>query len=952
MEVTCKMFLFSRLSSRAPEVLTTLLIFALSSGVLGGILFYMDSTGPDVLNDMTSEIPIDMEVTFTTSFYGQSQITIDDIEDNVAQQDYVIATEQINFADIYDYEVTDEWNMRKGFLGIDFASFESFSDAIEIQISNQEYDDTSCMVENSVFLERGLTIGSNYTIDLLVYDREWTEVEVHKSFTIVGTFTSHIYMHQPYWGQPEETFLQMITTRDAINSTFGILGHDTYHGLQEKIWVRFDHSLIIQSDSASVVNSLTNVERRIEQDNLPFALVDDFQLVGAVYSFSSWSVSMRAIALSFSIPSVIMGAMLIQYNAKLLSDDQRRDVGTLKTRGSSGWQAFNWVLSNALATGFVGSLGAVGTGIASALLSGTVRELLVFDIQRIAGFEILLTPLAVTVVFLFSFSVGLIVALPSAVKALLMSPAEAHSNLQREVLVDAEKMGSPTIDLIAIGITGWLLFPLIASMTYSNLSMFGSITFAAIIIPILGIFLFSFTRLLSRPTAAIKSRILGRIRRPSLKVGARLMSRTVQMFKKSEAMGTMFIAMVFTAGLFSAVSATTGNVHMKQLFLFETGADIAIDINPVLTNITTDLVANISAVEGVAHVSPMYRTSVFIQYWNAYYYGSGANYNRTITVFGVNPESWLESAFWLDYFTYYDLPQNSLPKLSIPTLDGINIISSFKPISSYLVDSLGNRWPQYSDFVDIQIITPTSNNVTECTITDLMTNQVSDESSGLSYVPGVSDADDFIVADLDFIHTSMNTTRVTKFYVDLEEGANYTEVMHEITAIAPYSFNDIKSAYESIDEVLDSRATQSIYGTYTLNVLFSLVYLTIGMIIVSIVRVRGLRKQFSVLRALGSPNKSIISASLTETSIGVLIAAGIGGVIGLSLAFLLMNIPLVYMGASTLGLWSRLPVQLVLPLPLISVIVSLAIGASLIATYFVLVRTLKLNIAEEIQYNE
>ncbi|MHA1851291.1 MAG: hypothetical protein ACTSW8_08550, partial [Candidatus Thorarchaeota archaeon] len=63
------MFLFSRLSSRAPEVLTTLLIFALSSGVLGGILFYMDSTGPDVLNDMTSEIPIDMEVTFTTSFY-------------------------------------------------------------------------------------------------------------------------------------------------------------------------------------------------------------------------------------------------------------------------------------------------------------------------------------------------------------------------------------------------------------------------------------------------------------------------------------------------------------------------------------------------------------------------------------------------------------------------------------------------------------------------------------------------------------------------------------------------------------------------------------------------------------------------------------------------------------------------------------------------------------------
>jgi ABC-type antimicrobial peptide transport system permease subunit len=176
--------------------------------------------------------------------------------------------------------------------------------------------------------------------------------------------------------------------------------------------------------------------------------------------------------------------------------------------------------------------------------------------------------------------------------------------------------------------------------------------------------------------------------------------------------------------------------------------------------------------------------------------------------------------------------------------------------------------------------------------------------------------------------------------------------MNDIVAIAPSSFNDIDSPYTYIDEVLDSRATQSIYGTYTLNVLFSLVYLTIGMIIVSIVRVRGLRKQFSVLRALGTPNKSIIIASLTETSLGILLAAGIGGAIGISLAFILKNIPLLYMGISTTGMWGRLPVSLVLPLPLISMIVGLAVGASLVATYYVLVRTLNLNIAEEIQYNE
>jgi len=949
------LFLFARLSSRAPEVLVTLLIFALSSGVLGGILIYMDSTSPDVLDDMTSDLPIDMEISFSSPFYSQSNetenITSDDIENNVAQQEFVTATEQVKFVHVDDYSGED-FDFRQGFLGMNFTSLERFSDAFDIEIFEREYDDNSCMIENALFLRQGLKIGDNYTINLLVYNGSGYEDEIHKSFTIVGTFSSNTYMYQPRWGEPEVTYLRLITTPNAIVSTFDMLGYGNYYGIQEKIWVQFDHSLIVKADSASVIDSLLNVKRRIEQENLPYALVDRFQLISAVYEFSSWSISMRAIALSFSIPSIIMGAMLIQYNARLLSDTQRKDVGTLKTRGASGWQAFNWVLSNALATGFIGSLGAIITGIASALLSGSVRELLVFDPQRIAGFEILLHPYSVIIVFMFSFAVGLIVALPSALKALLMTASEAHSHLQRDVLTAAEKMGTSTIDLIAIGLCGYLLLPLVSFLAFSSLNAFSSMTFVVVIIPVLGIFVFSFTRLLSRPTSAIKARVLGGIRRPSLLVGSRLMSRTVLMFKKSETMGTMFIAMVFTAGLFSAVSATTGNNHMKEVFMFETGADVAIEINPAFTNITMDLVANISAVEGVAHVSPMYRTTAYTQYYSANYFGSGANINRTITIFGVEPDSWIESAFWLDYFTYYDLPQNSIAQLSESNEDGINILTSFKPIYTYTIDSLGNRYPQYTNNLDLQIMTPEWSNITECTIVDLMTSRVSDRASGLTFVPGESDASDFIVADIDYIHSCMNNTRVTKFYVDLYPGANYTKVMNDIYAIAPNSFYDLESPFTSIENVLDSRAAQSMYGAYTLNVLFSLVYLTIGMVIVSIVRVRGLRKQFSVLRALGTPSSSIIFASLTETSIGIIIAAAIGGTIGITLAFLLMNVPLIHMGVSTLMLWVRLPVQLVLPMPLISTIIILAISASLFATYIVLVRTLKMNISEEIQYNE
>jgi ABC-type antimicrobial peptide transport system permease subunit len=302
-------------------------------------------------------------------------------------------------------------------------------------------------------------------------------------------------------------------------------------------------------------------------------------------------------------------------------------------------------------------------------------------------------------------------------------------------------------------------------------------------------------------------------------------------------------------------------------------------------------------------------------------------------VFGVDPESWLNSAFWLDYFTLYHMPAVSIPQLSDMSEDRLNILTSFKPVEKYTIDSIGNRYPVYSNYLNLQLISDTNRNVTPCVIVDLMTARVSDQSSGPSYVPGKPDASDFLVADLNFVQTQLNTTQVSKFYIKINPGVNYTRVMDDIA-------------------VLDTRAAQSIYGTYTLNVLFSIIYLTIGMSIVSIVRVRGLRKQYSVLRALGAPNKSIIVASLIETGVGVLLAAIIGGTIGLCLALLLMNVPLLYMGLSTTSVWNRLPVQPVVPIPLISVIIGISFAVAFIATYYVVVRTLKLNIAEEIQYNE
>ncbi|MFW9832797.1 MAG: ABC transporter permease [Candidatus Thorarchaeota archaeon] len=947
------MFLFARLSARAPEVLATLLIFSLSSGVLGGILFYMDSTAPTVLNDITSDVPIDMEVSLSYQFYSQNATTVGDIADIVEQQEYVITTESSTFVNIYDWSVEDYRYSRRGFLGINSTAFQNFPDAIELDSGDLSYDNDSCLVEKSLFMREGLVVGGNYTLSVAVENWENGSItDIEKTFIVAGTFDSNIYMYQVYWGEPEITYLQIITTSESLDEMFAILPHEDWYGIQNRIWVKFDRNTIVQNDPQGMIETLENIEKQIEQETLPYGIIsyDSFRLRDSVYEYAVWAMSVRGIAIAFSIPSIIMGAMLIQYNSKLLSDERRRDVGTIKTRGASGIQAFTWVLSSALTTGIVGSLGAVLTGILSAYLSGSVRELLVFNLEQLAGFTLLLQPMAIIIVFAFSFVAGFIVSLPSAVKALIMTPTEAHSLLEGEILTESEEMGSPAIDIAIVGIAGYIFMLMMFTYSLYGLSSVASTFFAITIISMMALFLYFFTRMLSRSTAAIKSRILNKVKTPSLIVGTRLLSRNSRMFKKSEAIGTMFISMVFIAGLFASISATTGDVHMKQVFMFETGADIVVRVDSGLSNVTLDLIENITSVEGVEHVSPTLQVSGYIQYWNAYAYGGGENINRSITVFGVQPNSWIDAAFWLNYFTMENSPQVSIPRLNESIEEGINIITTFKPIDHYTPDQFTRmQIPSYSPYLDLQVFTNDWYNTTDCTIIDIMANELGSYSPK-TYFPGESELTDFLIMDISLLHNWINSTRVSKFYIDLAPGANYTKAMNEIYSIAPSSFESIESPYDSINEVLDSRATQSIFGAYTLNIIFSLIYLTLGMVIVTTVKVRVLRKQFSVLRALGAESKSMLVASLVDSSTGLLIAALIGGGIGTVLAFILKDTPLLYMGLTTSQLWVRLPVNLIFPWTLLAGVVGIAIAVSLAATYIVVSRALRINIAEEIQY--
>lgn len=118
----------------------------------------------------------------------------------------------------------------------------------------------------------------------------------------------------------------------------------------------------------------------------------------------------------------------------------------------------------------------------------------------------------------------------------------------------------------------------------------------------------------------------------------------------------------------------------------------------------------------------------------------------------------------------------------------------------------------------------------------------------------------------------------------------------------------------------------------------------------SLIRFGRLRRQFSVMRAMGANTSSITYAVIVDSITGLLLSALAGIIIGLLLAQISLQLPLMYMGTGTAVSWNRLPVVLIVPFLLLGGITGTAVVFTLGMTYLVASRNLRRNIAQEIQY--
>ena len=932
------MYLRGRLRIGASQFFATLLIFSLSAGVLGGVLIYFDSTGPLILNEMSEESIFDMRLELTSRFYLQDELTIDDILQVVNEQTGISAVEPMVMIESSTTRSYHKVLRTYAYLGVTESFFSEFSNVIQLSDNSIPLGNNGCYVEESWFQQLGLEINGTYSVPIITGGYFYHTTT--RNFTVQGTFTS-----LGLWGTLEiedDTYsiLRMVTSIEAMKDQFGYLGPGLENALHEEVWVNYDPNFITSLDSSRLQSELEVARQRIDQQIVPYATVSEFGLLNAVYGYSSWQTSMRSISIAFSIPTLIMAIMLIQYSSNLTRDAQRREAGLLRIRGASGWQVVRWIMSMALFSGFIGSLGAIVIGYLAALVSGGTSSLMVFDLMILQSLEIVLNPMSILSVFLFTFIIGLLVALPSAIRMIIIEISDAHKVLEQEV-TNHDRMVNLGIETAAVVLSGLVCYVLLNATNFLTSS---TLALSICFISAFGAFVASLTHLLSRPAPYIKSGILHRLKNPILASVSRLVGRTAIMKRRSETLGIMFISMVFVAGIFSSLSAYSGSLHSEQLIMFSTGADVLIETNPHFHNITLDLIPELKAIDGVVEAS-----GVCARYENVLYQAispySTLEINSTMLVVGVQPETWMDTAFWLPYFTTVMTPEMALATLSE---NEQNTISSFRPINGFeLVDD--SYEPLYGDVLTLQLGDSSESEIIDLSIIDVLAVDSSDASP--KYLPGMPELDEFLIVNIDLLHEFYNMTELDMIYLDLEDDANYTLIEEQVSALSQNGFTSIKCAQEQLEELEGSSMSRSIIGVYSLNILFSLLYLIVGIAIVAVEKNRLMRSDFSLLRAFGQSPSHILVALVVDTALSIAYAALIGGSIGFVLCFLVLNSPLVFIGISDATSWNRLPVILAVPWNLLCVLILVSFLLPLIAVMIVNNQSLKREIASELQVN-
>jgi len=765
-------------------------------------------------------------------------------------------------------------------------SFEVIEGSIDISTNR-------CLVPDVIATNFDIYVGENFTLSMYNFEAKHY---VNSSLTIGGIIKT-----------PSELPVNM--RRVVFVSLETLQGLSGLNNTVDVLFVKLSEKIINYSDLEDSVSKIVEIGSSI-QEKIGLEYTVFLVKVHVLESVSGVVSTQRVMLNIFVLIAVLMACILIVSTMLMNVAERIREIGILRSVGSSKAQIFTSILIEAIIIGLIGST--VGLGLGLLLGKYVISPSLVGFRKQFQVSIFVVSPQSLNLGLLLGVLTSIIGGFYPAYSASKMTPLEALSPAVRRMIItekDERKLRPERVNvgLVIDGIglfaaTSFMMFLLPIIGFYGNQSIFIMVTFISLGLILVGLTL-TFTAILPL-TAKFFSKIVGKL----WKIEATLAERNIMKHKRRSSL-TFFmlstsIAFIILVGTITSMYAASSQINVQNYL----GADIVVYPREY---VPVSIAENISLVEGVEAVCPV-TTGITVKAGDLVLYKQYA-----LKIFGVNASTFPNVTYARDIDFEGGTLHEAFKKLAEE--NGTIIIS--KGLAESLNIGVGDK---------IRIETVYGTFV-------LKIAAIASSIPGFSFTKFKqrAAATDGLVS----LETYCNITKmlvVDRFLVKVKEGFDPIKVANAIS-------NEIGGEYDvqvTTTKELAENAVESyedISKLFTILLSFAVVIAVLGHATSLVTSIQERTWETGVLRSIGLDRKQTILVYVMEAFIIAFLSYISGVVSSLIIAFELIQ---------SNNLTSDLTLPLTVPYTLYFYVFSLVFFTALIISACLSYKTTKLSIVE------
>ena len=765
-------------------------------------------------------------------------------------------------------------------------SFEVIEGSIDISTNR-------CLVPDVIATNFDIYVGENFTLSMYNFEAKHY---VNSSLTIGGIIKT-----------PSELPVNM--RRVVFVSLETLQGLSGLNNTVDVLFVKLSEEIINYSDLEGSVSKIVEIGSSIQEKiGLEYTV---FLVKAYVLESVSGVVSTQRVMLNiFVLIAVLMACILIVSTMLMNVAERIREIGILRSVGSSKAQIFTSILIEAIIIGLIGST--VGLGLGLLLGKYVISPSLVGFRKQFQVSIFVVSPQSLNLGLLLGVLTSIIGGFYPAYSASKMTPLEALSPAVRRLIITEKEERKLRPERVNVGLviggiglfaaTSFMMFLLPIIGFYGNQSIFIMVTFISLGLILVGLTL-TFTAILPL-TAKFFSKIVGKL----WKIEATLAERNIMKHKRRSSL-TFFmlstsIAFIILIGTITSMYAASSKINVQNYL----GADIVVYPREY---VPVSIAENISLVEGVEAVCPV-TTGITVKAGDLVLYKQYA-----LKIFGVNASTFPNVTYARDIDFERGTLHEAFKKLAEE--NGTIIIS--KGLAESLNMGVGDK---------IRIETVYGTFV-------LKIAAIASSIPGFSFTKFKqrAAATDGLVS----LETYCNITKmlvVDRFLVKVKEGFDPIKVANAIS-------NEIGGEYDvqvTTTKELAENAVESyedISKLFTILLSFAVVIAVLGHATSLVTSIQERTWETGVLRSIGLDRKQTVLVYVMEAFIIAFLSYISGVVSSLIIAFELIQ---------SNNLTSDLTLPLTVPYTLYFYVFSLVFFTALIISACLSYKTTKLSIVE------